>query len=253
MDGLVIGRLFRRIRLRLGWRQEDVATRGGISRSFYSLIERGQIDGVSLGTLRGVARVREVRLTVEASWRGGQIERVLSGRHAAMAERVTAILVAAGFEVRPEASFNHFGERGVVDLVAWHPKNQMLLLVEIKTELVDVSDLLTVTDRRRRLAGVIARERSWVPKAVSQWVVLDNGRTNHRRVAEHQALLRAAFPADGRSIAKWLGDPREPLDALFFLPDAIASSAGHRARGPRRVPTRPGAGRERGAARQAEG
>lgn len=223
--------------------------RAGISRSLYSLIERGHVDRVALGTLRHVAAVLEIRLSVEASWRGGQVERVLSGRHAAMAERLAAILVAAGFEVRPEASFNHFGERGVVDLVAWHPQHRMLLLVEIKTELVDVSDLLTVTDRRRRLAKVIAGERGWVPVAIAQWVVLDDGRTNHRRVAEHHSLLRAAFPADGRAVVRWLADPREPLDALWFLPDATPSSGGQVVRGPRRVPTRPGPRRERALAK----
>ena len=238
MDDLAVGRLLRRLRLRLGWRQEDVAAKAGISRQLYSLIERGHVDRVPFGTLRRIAAVLEVRLTMEGSWRGGQIERVLSGRHSAMAERLAAMLARADWEVRPEASFNHFGERGVVDLVAWHPQRRMLLLVEIKTELVDVSDLLAVTDRRRRLGGVIARERDWTPDAVAQWVVLDDGRTNQRRVAQHRTMLRAAFPADGRAIPGWLSDPGEPLNALWFLPDANGSGARRTAAGPNRVPTR---------------
>lgn len=238
MDDTGIGRLLRALRLRLRWRQVDVSERAGISRAQYSEIERGHFDRVPLGTLRKVATVLEVRLPFEPSWRGGRIERVISGRHAAMAERLTAMLVAAGWDVRPEASFNNFGERGVVDLVAWHPRHRTLLLIEIKTELVDPSGLLAATDRRRRLANIIARDSGWKPGVVAQWVVIADGRTNQRRVAEHRALLRAAFPADGRSIAGWLADPTKPLDALWFLPDVADRSTGRAARGPNRVPTR---------------
>ena len=112
VDDVGIGRLFRAIRLRLGWRQLDVSEKAQVSRALYSAIERGHLDRVPLGTLRRIAAVLEIRLPIEPSWRGGQIERVLSGRHAAMEERITAMLVAAGWEVRPEASFNNFGERG---------------------------------------------------------------------------------------------------------------------------------------------
>lgn len=238
MDDLAIGRLFRLLRLRLGWRQADVATKAQIARPVYSEIERGHIDDIKLATLRRVARVLEVRLTLEAGWRGGRIERVLSGRHAAMAQRVTVMLTRAGWELRPEASFNNFGERGVVDIVAWHHPSRTLLLIEIKTELVDVNGLLEATDRRRRLARVIARERDWDPVVVAQWVVLADGRTNRRRVADHRTLLRAAFPCDGRSIAGWLDAPSRPLDALWFLPDVAASGTRRSADGPSRVPTR---------------
>lgn len=238
MDDVGIGRLFRGLRLRLRWRQLDVADKARVSRALYSAIERGHIDRVALGTLRKVAAVLEVRLPIEPSWRGGRIERVISGRHAAMEERVTAMLVVAGWEVRPEASFNNFGERGVVDLVAWHPGRRTLLLVEIKTVLVDPSGLLMVADRRRRLAGVIARDSGWKPAIVAQLVVLADGRTNQRRVAEHRSLLRTAFPADGRSVPGWLRDPAAPIDALWFLPDATTRSAGRAVNGPNRVPTR---------------
>lgn len=238
VDDIGIGRLFRQLRLRLGWRQLDVADKAKVSRSVYSDAERGHIDQLTVGTLRKIAAVLEVRLGIEPSWRGGRIERVLSGRHADMAERLTTMLVEAGWIVRPEASFNHFGERGVVDLVAWHAETRTLLLIEIKTELVDPSGLLATTDRRRRLANVIARESGWDPAAVSQWVVLADGRTNHRRVAAHRALLRSAFPADGRSITRWLKDPSRSEDALWFLPDVAGGSTGRAAPGPNRVPTR---------------
>ena len=204
MDDLAIGRVFRELRIRLGWPQWVVAAKASISPSAYSEIERGHIETIALGRLRRVAAVLEVRLVLEPRWRGAGLERALSSRHAAMTEAVSRLLVEAGWEVRPEVSFNHFGERGVVDLIAWHPASRTLLLVELKTEIVDVNDLLAVTDRRRRLAALIVGQFGWEPERVGQWVVVAEGRTNRRRVADHRTALRAAFPEDGRSIGGWL-------------------------------------------------
>lgn len=225
MEDLALGRVFRELRHRLGWPQRIVAERAQISAAAYSAMERGHLDGVPLRKLRAVAGVLEVRLVLEPSWRGAALDRALSSRHAAMTETVTRILVDAGWEVRPEVSFSHYGERGVVDLVAWHAGTRTLLLVELKTELADVNRLLEVADRRTRLAATVAAPFGWRPDSVSQWVVLADGRTNRRRVAAHQTVLRAAFPADGRSIAGWLAQPARRLSALWFLPDSSATSA----------------------------
>jgi hypothetical protein len=137
-----------------------------------------------------------------------------------MAEIATRLLLDAGWEVQPEVSFSHFGERGVVDLVAWHPLHQDVALVELKTELADVNDLLAVTGRRRRLAGVIGEQFGWRPETVAQWVVLAPSRTNARRVAEHRTLLRAAFPSDGRAIGA--GSPDRSPHFSSLVPAELA-------------------------------
>ncbi len=232
MDDLAIGRLFRELRIRLGWPQRVAAAKAGMARSSYSEIEHGLIGKVPIAKLRKVASVYEVRLRLEPSWRGAAIDIVLSARHAAMAERVTKLLREAGWDVRPEVSFNHFGERGVVDLLAWHAASRTLLVVELKTELADVNNLLAVNDRRRRLAAKIAEPFGWQPLVVAQWVVVAESRTNERRLSAHRTVLRAAFPADGRAVGGWLAHPGGPLAALSFLPDSGASST-RRAAAPR--------------------
>lgn len=226
MDDQLIGIALRRVRIRRNERQRDVAARAGISQSACSLLERGHIDGSTLRTLRAAAAALEIRLDVVARWRGGDLERLLRGRHSATSELVAAGLVAVGWEVFPELSFNHFGERGLIDLVAWHPRRRALLLVEIKTELVDVNALLGTADRRRRLATVIARERGWDPAVVGSWLVIADSRTNRRHVAAHRQLLRAAFPEDGRQRGAWMRDPCRPHSALWFLSNSSGSSAG---------------------------
>ena len=235
MEDLAIGRLLRELRIRLGWPQRRVAASAGISRSAYSEIEHGLIGKVPLEKLRKVAGVLEVRLRLEPSWRGAGIDIVVSARHTGMAELVAQLLIDAGWDVRPEVSFNHFGERGVVDLLAWHVATRSLLLVEVKTEIADVSNLLAVADRRRRLASAIAAPFDWLPATVAQWVVVAESRTNERRLAAHRAFIRAAFPADGRAIRGWLRNPHGPIAALSFLPGSSGSSARRRAAPTQRV------------------
>jgi transcriptional regulator with XRE-family HTH domain len=246
MDDHAVGRVFRELRIRLGLPQRVVAQRAGISTGSYSDIERGKIERVALKRLRRVASVLDVRLVLEPRWRGAALDRVLSSRHAAMTETVTRMLIGSGWEVRPEVSFNHFGERGVVDIVAWGAERRALLLVELKTELVNPNELLAVTDRRRRLGGTISAPFGWRPVVVGQWVVVAASRTNRRRLAEHRAAFRAAFPADGRSVEGWLAKPERPISALWFLPDSDATGVRRRLAPRLRVrPTGPSVGRPR--------
>ena len=136
-----------------------------------------------------------------------------------MHEAVAGLL--AGFDgwvFEPEVSFSIYGERGIIDILAWHPARRVLLVIELKTEIVDVSGLLGSMDQRRRLAWRIARDRGWDPKVVSMWVVVADTRTNRRALAAHAGVLRAKFPMDGRSMRRWLRDPSERVDALGFLP-----------------------------------
>lgn len=135
--------------------------------------------------------------------------------HEAMARYFAA---HAEWVAEPEVSFSIWGERGSVDILCWHAPTRSLLVVELKTELVDVNDLLATLDRKRRLAAEIAGSRGWRPSLVGSWVVVAASRTNRRAVAAHAGVLRAKLPVDGRSVAGWLRHPAEQLNALSFLP-----------------------------------
>jgi transcriptional regulator with XRE-family HTH domain len=104
IDGERVGRVVRGVRHRLRLRQSDVAGRAGVSAPIVSRIERGRIEQVSLPALLAVANALEIRLDVIARWRGGDLDRMLNAKHAALAEDVTAwLLQGPGWEVRPEA------------------------------------------------------------------------------------------------------------------------------------------------------
>jgi hypothetical protein len=115
-----------------------------------------------------------------------------------------------------EVTFAIYGERGVIDILAWHATSRSLLIIELKSTLADPQDLVAVMDRRRRLAHRIAADRGWRAASVSGWVILLDTRTNRRRVAAHSALLRSAFPADGHVIRSWLRNPSGAVASLSF-------------------------------------
>jgi transcriptional regulator with XRE-family HTH domain len=231
MDDVRVGLAVRAVRLRLGWRQVDVATKAGLSHQIVSRIERGRLAEVSIRALRAVAAVLGIRLDLIARWRGGELDRLISARHAAMHEVAIAMFdTLPGWDIASEVSYSIYGERGVIDLVGWHAAERALLIGELKSEFVDPNDLVGSMDRRKRLAAGIVRDRGWVPRTVSVWVLVDDQRTNHRQLARHRRLLRGAFPADGRAMRKWLRAPRTPIAALSFLPHVRHVRARHRVR-----------------------
>jgi len=181
-----------------------------------SRIERGHLDTLSLRTLRSVASALDVRVDLFARWRAGDLDRLLNARHSALHDSVAAWFrdVMPEWELAPEVSFSILGERGVIDIVAWHPGRRALLIIELKTDIADVNELVGTFDRKRRLAWRVAKERGWVPTTVSGWVIVAPGRTNRARIASHGAMLRGAFPFDGRSIRSWLLDPVGSISAL---------------------------------------
>ncbi|HET7728344.1 MAG TPA: helix-turn-helix transcriptional regulator [Candidatus Limnocylindrales bacterium] len=236
MTDVQVGRVFRAVRRRRGLRQVDVASMAGTSANVISRIERGRLDEVSFRALRRVAAVLEIDLGVTARWRGGELGRLINDRHALLHGVVLELLDGFGAWVRtPEVSFNVWGERGIVDIAAWHEASRTLLLVELKTELVDPQELVGVMDRRRRLGREISASLGWEPLVIATWVVLADTRTNRRHLARHARLLRAAFPADGRAMGRWLRRPAGRIDALSFLPYSREARASRETTGPRRI------------------
>ncbi len=208
----------RALRRRRDLRQADVARLAGCSHPTVSRLERGHLGEVTLDRLRGVATALDARVVVDVHWRGGALPRLLDERHATMQSTLAGRLAALpGWQFALEASFSVYGERGSVDLFGWHAQRAALVVVELKSEIADLQDLLATLDRKRRLAPTIARDGGWHGRVVGTWVVVEESHANRRRVADLKNLLRYAFPADGRAMKRWLADPREPIAALSFL------------------------------------
>ena len=212
-----MGASVRAVRLRKGWRQRDVAARAGVSGPTVSRIERGQLHLLSVGTLVRVAAALEIRIDWLPRWRGGELDRMINAGHAAMHDVAARAFARTGWTLVPEATFSIYGERGAIDILAYHARTGSLLVVELKTDIVDVQGLIGAVDRYRRLAPQLADDRGWAVRAVSCWVVLRESPSNRRRLAAHGSVLRTAFPDDGRRMRGWLREPLGSVRALSFL------------------------------------
>ncbi len=212
-----VGAAFRALRIKRGWRQVDLARRAKVSDGVVSLIERGHLDRVSVPAFRRVAAALEIRAEVSITLPHGELERLLNAGHSAMHEVLAKYLGSLlGWLHAPEVSFAFYAERGVIDILAFHPATGSLLVIELKTELVALENLLSTMDVRMRHAAAIARDRGWLARTVSAWVVFVDSATNQRRVKAHRSALRAAFPADGRAMRGWLLHPNGAIRALSF-------------------------------------
>lgn len=218
MNDTQLGALVRAVRIHRRLRQEDVAAKARVSVSMVSRIERGHIDTVPLRLVRAVAAVLEIRIESVPTWRGGDLERLTNARHTALHERLAERLAsAASWVSAAEVSFSIWGERGVIDRLAYHGGRRMLAVFEIKTDLGDPAGLIAQLDRYRRLAPEAARERGWQADRVCCWAIVADTDTNRRRLAAHTELLRGALPADGLAFRRWLVDPSEVAHGLMFL------------------------------------
>ena len=215
MDDQRLGAALRAVRVRRGRTQKELAAEAGISSSAVSLIERGHLDTLSLLVLRRVAAALDIRIEVDPRLRGGDIDRLLNAGHARLHEELAHFLdQLPGWVHAPEVSFSFYGERGVIDILAFHEESGSLLIIELKTELVSFEDLLTTMDIRMRLGKRISHERGWAANTVSCWVVVAETAPNRRRRASHRALLRSAFPANGTAMRAWLARPTSPIRAF---------------------------------------
>ena len=113
-----------------------------------------------------------------------------------------------------------------------------MLVIELKTDVVDVNELLGTLDRKRRLARKVALERGWDAVSVSAWVVIRDSRTSRRRIEAHAAMISGALPDDRATVRRWLADPVGSLATLTFWTDSQGVSTRHGKRTIRRVSRR---------------
>jgi transcriptional regulator with XRE-family HTH domain len=223
MDDARLAASLRACRRRQRLRQVDVARRSGVPRETIGELERDGVGRVRLDALRAVAEALGLRLDIGLRWRGGDLDRVVNAGHAALHEAVARYLAGLlGWTWVPEVSFSIYGERGIIDMLAWHGATRCLLVIELKTELVDPQALVATMSTRVRLARQIAHDHGWLPEHVAAWVIVVDTKSNRRRLAQHARLLRTAFPADGRRMAGWMRHPAGTISALSFWSNVAA-------------------------------
>ena len=151
----------RALRRRRRWTQQRLASSAGISASVISRIERGRADRVTVRTLIRVVAALDARIDVRLFWHGEALDRLTDARHADLVERTIAMLIAEAWVATAEVTFDIRGQRGSIDVLAFHPGTAALLVIEVKSVVPDMQAMLSARDRKTRLASEIARMRGW--------------------------------------------------------------------------------------------
>lgn len=233
MDDARIGRSVRALRMRRGWRQIDLAARAGVSRSAISDLERGRAERYTVATIRMVLGALDATAELYVMWGGhGDLDRLLDADHAQLVAAWAERHRHAGWEIWPEASYSIYGERGRIDLLAFHPPTGTLAVAECKTGIWDLQDTLGRLDAKVRLAPRVAAERGWIVRRVVGALIVADGRTARRRVGQFPALF-SRFDVRGWAAKAWVRDPSPPAQGLLtfvMLPIANGSRLGRAGR-----------------------
>jgi hypothetical protein len=164
----------------------------------------------------------------------GDLDRLADGAHAYLVERTAALLEQSGCEIVLEAHT----ARGSIDALAFHRQSRMLLVVEVKSRLVDLQGTVRTLGRVAAEAASAARRLRWHPTATSVLLVVGDSTTQRSVVERHRATFAIAFPMRTREMRRWLAapEPDQAVRGLMFFPYAsrrdVMQHVAVRVRGP---------------------
>jgi hypothetical protein len=214
----------------------DVAIAAGTSRQSVSLIEQGRLADVGGATARRIAAAVGLDLVFAVRGRGASIDRLLDEEHSALVDAVVRLLEAAGWLVVVEYSFNHFGDRGSVDVLGWHAAASALLILEVKSELTDLQATCRSIDTKRRIVpGLVSRERGWRARNLGVVIVLPDTRGQRKAVDRRASIFAAGFPWRTVEVKRWIARPAGTMSGVWFLNSAIPTGAKRQSGGQTRV------------------
>jgi transcriptional regulator with XRE-family HTH domain len=190
----VIARTVHDGRTALGWSQEHLSERSGVSRPMVARVESASVNvsvdvaGKLLSAL-GVA----VRLEVDAPF---VARRQVDAVHARCVGYVRRRLEAAGWTTASEVEVAAGRARGWIDILAFDPESRTLLVIEVKTDLVDIGGTERQLRWYRASAVRAAEALGWKPRRVEVALLVLAANTNDACLADNADLVRQSFPAD---------------------------------------------------------
>jgi transcriptional regulator with XRE-family HTH domain len=226
MDRVRVGNTFRAIRVELRLRQSDVAGRAGVSPQSVSALECGRFGGLSIDTYCRIAEALGADVALAPRWRGPKLDRILDRRHALLQNLAVEMLLPLCWEAQAEYSFNHYGDRGSVDVLGWRSDRQALLIVEIKTEITSLEETLRILDMKRRVVPELLRaERRWAATSIAAVLILPDSSTHRALIDRHGALVSASLPERTWAVRHWLAAPAGDLRGVLFLQNSSQGGA----------------------------
>jgi hypothetical protein len=162
--------------------------------------------------LRAVAGALGASVDLKLRWHGEGLDRLLDEAHARLVEATVALLREGGWDVAVEVSFAILGERGSIDVLAWHEATDSLLVIEVKSVVPDSQAMLHGLDRKARLAPQLAKERGWESRNVGRLLVVGESSTARQRISRLAAMYETALPDRNVEVRRWIRSRMAPSE-----------------------------------------
>lgn len=196
-----IGAGIRSIRHAVGWTQKELGARVGQTQGWVSRVENGRIEDLTFSAADRLLAALGARLvaTIDAPFLGDR-RRQREPAHSRMSAYVAARLERSGWRVVTEVEIGGDRSRGWIDLLAYHPSTGILLVIELKTEIHDLSAIQRSLGWYEREAWTAARRLGWRPRKVVGCLLLLATEANDSRSTENRDVLATEFPARARDL-----------------------------------------------------
>jgi hypothetical protein len=216
-----LARAARALRKRAGLTQRGLVA-DGRSRRFVLSLEGGRAGELRIGDLREHFARFGATVRISAWWNGADLDRLLDSEHASVVGAAIDWLHTLGWpRVDTEVTFNHYGDRGSIDLFGAQPETRSIVIGEVKSAWGSLEETLRSLDVKARLCPQLAEERfGFRPVNVAVLLIFPSERTARRIADRHASILDSAYPARTAGIRKWLRKPSGPLRGLWFVTDA---------------------------------
>jgi transcriptional regulator with XRE-family HTH domain len=195
-------------RLHLRLTQSEVAAGAAVSRGYVARVELGTANP----TLDAVERISQVLgIEPELVFRtpaiiGSTLQRDVV--HAHCSAYVERRLRTAGWQTAREVEVVQARSHGWIDVLAFSPEEETLLVIEIKTRLDDLGSVERQLGWYGRSAGEVGRRIGWNPRRIAIWLVVLASDEVDAVIASNVDVLRDRFPLRAREMLAWLCDGR---------------------------------------------
>ncbi len=194
------------------WTQRRLSAVSGVSQPMISEVERALVPDLPIATTIRLLSALDVRIELRMFAPTAAAPPVRDRAHSRCVGYVARRLEGAGWLVATEVEAGDERWRGFIDLLAFHPVERILLVLEIKTDLDDIGAVDRQLGGYERHAWAAAQALGWRPRAVTGALLLLATDENDRRLIEHRTYVDRRFRIRAAAFRALVADPRQGLE-----------------------------------------
>lgn len=192
------------------WPQRRLAAEAGVAQSMISDIEHARLPDLPLRTVIRVLTALEVDVELDLHSPRATAPAQRDRAHARCVAYVARRPERTGWRVATEASVGGRRWLGFVDILAFHPVERVLLVIEVKTEIHDVGEIDRQLGSYESEAWEAAAAQGWRPRAVTGCLLLLATDESDRRLVENRGHFDRVFQVRARRMGELVDGPSTP-------------------------------------------